>query len=99
MNGHGPYDPRPVDVWALAVMFYQLQFPEEIPWSDFENEIGSFQQYLMTNRTRVIHSLPNPAQGLIDRMLALEPSRRPAMPQILQDGWVKSLGKKKIVKR
>ncbi|CDO92832.1 unnamed protein product [Kluyveromyces dobzhanskii CBS 2104] len=93
------YDPRPVDVWSIAVMFYCMTL-RRFPWKKPSEDVVSFKLFAQKPEDEHDHSkgpykilklLPRHSRPLIGRMLELNPQKRILMPAVLQDIWLQNI--------
>lgn len=89
------YDPRPVDVWSIAVMFYCMTL-RRFPWKKPSEEVVSFKLFSQKPDDENDHSkgpyrllklLPRHSRPLIGRMFELNPQKRILMEGVLEDPW------------
>lgn len=100
LAGHSKaYDPRAVDVWALAIMYYCLimgKFPWKAPRRSYNNfrlfsEDPDDEDDVSKGPLRVLRLLPADSHHLLGGMLELEPRRRITASQMLADPWLASV--------
>lgn len=93
------YDPRPVDVWSIAVMFYCMTL-RRFPWKKPSEEVVSFKLFAQkpddeNDHTKgpykILKLLPRHSRPLIGRMLELSPHKRILMPEVLADPWFQNI--------
>ncbi|KAJ9126810.1 hypothetical protein QFC24_001843 [Naganishia onofrii] len=93
---HKEYDARLVDIWAVAIVFYCMQF-QEIPWRMAKNPSDSsyalfVQTYPHSSAPQPLHNLmPKECHAVIKRMLSPDPKLRPGIEEILNDPWIQSI--------
>ncbi len=90
--GEEGYDPRPVDIWALAVLFCNLYIPEAILFENFTRTNTSFANFFASRGSGIVRFLPEPAKALVGRMLSEDPARRPTISEILKSAWISAIG-------
>lgn len=100
LSGHSKaYDPRPVDVWAVAIMYYCLimgKFPWKAPRRSYNNfrlfsEDPDDEDDVSKGPLRVLRLLPDESHVLLGKMLELEPKRRISAAGMAQDRWMQSV--------
>lgn len=93
------YDPRPVDVWSIAVMFYCMTL-RRFPWKKPSEDVVSFKLFAQKpddendhskGPYRILKLLPRHSRPLIGRMLELNPHKRILMPEVLTDHWFQNI--------
>ncbi|SCU87778.1 LADA_0E06106g1_1 [Lachancea dasiensis] len=96
---HQYYDPRPVDVWSIAIMFYCM-FLRRFPWKAPRDKYQSFRLFseepedekdLQRGPARILKLLPRHSRNIISRMLELDPKRRALMSDVMTDRWVEEI--------
>lgn len=96
---HQYYDPRPVDVWSIAVMFYCMTL-RRFPWKKPSEDVVSFKLFSQKPDDENDHSkgpyrllklLPRHSRPLIGRMMELDPQKRILMEGIQADPWFKHI--------
>ncbi|KAJ9106258.1 hypothetical protein QFC21_001403 [Naganishia friedmannii] len=93
---HKEYDARMVDIWAVAIVFYCMQF-QEIPWRIAKNPSDSsyalfVQTYPHSSAPQPLHNLmPKECHAIIKRMLSPDPKLRPGIEEILNEPWIQSI--------
>ncbi|CAB4253196.1 similar to Saccharomyces cerevisiae YDL025C RTK1 Putative protein kinase, potentially phosphorylated by Cdc28p [Maudiozyma barnettii] len=100
LSGHSKsYDPRPVDVWAVAIMYYCLimgKFPWKAPRRSFNNfrlfsEDPDDEDDVSKGPLRILRLLPTYSRPLIGQMMELNPQTRIRTEDILHDKWIQSI--------
>lgn len=100
LAGHSKkYDPRPVDVWAVAIMYYCLimgKFPWKAPRRSFNNfrlfsEDPDDEDDVSKGQLRILRLLPTYSRNIIGRMMELNPQQRIITEDILRDRWIQSI--------
>ncbi|KAG0670049.1 hypothetical protein C6P45_002844 [Maudiozyma exigua] len=100
LAGHSKkYDPRPVDVWAVAIMYYCLimgKFPWKAPRRSFNNfrlfsEDPDDEDDVSKGQLRILRLLPTYSRRIIGRMMELNPQERIMTEDILNDPWIHSI--------
>ncbi|KAJ1919496.1 serine/threonine-protein kinase HAL4/sat4 [Mycoemilia scoparia] len=89
------YDPRPVDIWAMAIVFIAMK-TGHFPWEIATPTDPNYSLYI-EHRGRVIDHWvkpSHPANKLIKDMLSIDSRLRPNIEQILEYDWVDGLRKK-----
>ncbi|CAL9728802.1 probable serine/threonine-protein kinase Rtk1p [Monosporozyma unispora] len=93
------YDPRPVDVWALAIMYYCMIL-SKFPWKAPRKSFNSFRLFcedpededdVSKGPLRLLRALPSESHGVISQMMDLNPVKRISVDHVLQDKWMKSI--------
>lgn len=131
------YDPRPVDIWSVAIIFACMVL-KKFPWKIPKLKDNSFKLFCsgrncdslsaLVTRTpdppsydnavsddttpqpqtsasnnpadpnnpnigpqRLLHSLPEETQPIINRMVDLAPACRASIDEVMEDPWVKSI--------
>lgn len=96
---HPSYDPRPVDVWSIAIMFYCITL-KRFPWKAPRDKYQSFRLFCegadserdsTRGPFRLLKLLPRHSRPVISQMLQLDPKRRILMDGVVSDPWVKSI--------
>ena len=100
LAGHSKkYDPRPVDVWAVAIMYYCLimgKFPWKAPRRSFNNfrlfsEDPDDEDDVSKGQLRILRLLPTYSRNIIGHMMELNPQQRIITEDILKDRWIQSI--------
>ncbi|CEP64525.1 putative serine/threonine protein kinase RTK1 LALA0_S12e00848g [Lachancea lanzarotensis] len=93
------YDPRPVDVWSIAIMFYCMSL-RRFPWKAPREKYQSYRLFceepesdkdLQRGAFRLLKLLPRQSRKVISAMLQLDPKRRILMDDVLKDSWVEEI--------
>ncbi|SCU96391.1 LAFA_0G06084g1_1 [Lachancea sp. 'fantastica'] len=93
------YDPRPVDVWSIAIMFYCMSL-RRFPWKAPREKYQSYRLFCEEPESdrdpqrgayRILKLLPRQSRKLFSEMLQLDPRRRILMDEVLNDPWVKEI--------
>ncbi|KAJ2000711.1 serine/threonine protein kinase [Coemansia thaxteri] len=86
------YDPRKVDVWALAII-YLAMVSGHFPWEVAKPEDPNYALYLRYHGRVIDHWLPKTtaANAPIKSMLLLDPLARPTVDTVMRDPWVVAL--------
>lgn len=99
------YDPRPVDVWSIAIMFCCMVL-RRFPWKAPKQSDNSFKLFSTVPEInpenpehksrskgpyRLLRLLPHASRPIISEMLQLDPLKRATMEDVLQDEWFKSI--------
>lgn len=93
------YDPRPVDIWALAIMYYSMIL-SKFPWKAPRESFNSFRLFVedpddeedvSKGTLRLLRALPSESHNVIARMMDLNPNTRISINAVLVDGWMKSI--------
>ena len=89
------YDPRPVDVWSIAIMFYCMSL-RRFPWKAPKESIQPYKLFCEEPECekdkhkgpyRLLRLLPRHSRPLIGGMLELDPKKRLLMNQVVADPW------------
>ncbi|SCV03743.1 LANO_0G05974g1_1 [Lachancea nothofagi CBS 11611] len=90
------YDPRPVDVWSIAIMFYCMSL-RRFPWKAPRDKYQSYRLFceepeddmdLQRGPYRILKLLPRHSRRVISKMLQLDPKKRILMDGVMEDSWV-----------
>lgn len=99
------YDPRPLDIWSIAIMFCCMSL-RRFPWKAPKSSDNSFKLFctkpeegangeITKSKTkgphRLLRLLPHASRELINGMLELDPQKRITMHQVLNNDWFKSI--------
>ncbi|CCK72536.1 putative serine/threonine protein kinase RTK1 KNAG_0K01710 [Huiozyma naganishii CBS 8797] len=93
------YDPRPVDVWACAIIYYCM-IMGKFPWKAPRKSFNSFRLFsedpddeadVSKGPLRLLRVLPKESQHIIAGMLLLSPKTRATVEEVLEDPWVRSI--------
>ncbi|CUS24612.1 LAQU0S18e00210g1_1 [Lachancea quebecensis] len=93
------YDPRPVDVWSIAIMFYCMTL-RRFPWKAPRDKYQSFRLFCEETDNekdptrgayRLLKLLPRHSRHVISQMLQLDPRKRILMDEVMLDPWVVSI--------
>lgn len=93
------YDPRPADVWSIAIMYYCMVL-RRFPWKAPRQSYNSFRMFCEhpesekdPNRGpyKILKLLPHSPRKLIGSMLELDPKKRILMDAVLQDKWLQDI--------
>lgn len=101
------YDPRPLDIWSIAIMFCCMTL-RRFPWKAPKSSDNSFKLFStppdpdkenpekeLKSRSRgpyrLLRLLPHASRPLIGAMLELDPTKRILMEDVLKDDWFKSI--------
>ncbi|CAR24053.1 putative serine/threonine protein kinase RTK1 [Lachancea thermotolerans CBS 6340] len=93
------YDPRPVDVWSVAIMFYCMTL-RRFPWKAPRDKYQSFRLFCEETDNekdptrgayRLLKLLPRHSRHIIGQMLQLDPRKRILMNEVMADPWVVSI--------
>lgn len=93
------YDPRPVDVWSIAITFYCLTL-RRFPWKAPRKNYASFRLFCEepehprdTTRGpfKILKLLPRSSRKVIGQMMKIDPKDRILMHDVMKDEWVQSI--------
>lgn len=99
------YDPRPVDVWSIAIMFCCMTL-RRFPWKAPKQTDNSFKLFSTKPEInpenpnhksrskgpyRLLRLLPHASRDLIAAMLQLKPEDRLLIDQVVNNEWFKSI--------
>ncbi|KAL9936050.1 hypothetical protein V8E36_004892 [Tilletia maclaganii] len=89
------YDARLVDVWAVAVVFYCMQF-QELPWRVAKMSDPTFKefvhQYNASPSPAPLSNLsPRDCRPLLKKMLCPDPAGRYQIEDVLKDPWLQKV--------
>lgn len=93
------YDPRPVDVWSIAITFYCMML-RRFPWKAPRKNYNSFRLFCedpeKENDTskgplKIMKLLPRSSRPLITQMMKLNPKERILMDEVMKDEWLQSI--------
>jgi serine/threonine protein kinase len=95
------YDPRPLDIWSIAIMFCCMTL-RRFPWKAPKQSDNSFKLFSMVpepnpenpehksrskGQYRLLRLLPHASRPLIGKMLELNPLDRATLEHIYSDPW------------
>lgn len=84
---------KPADIWAAGVLLFALMhgyFPfrgSALTLTTGKDDKELFAA-IRSGQFRVQSSVSSSAQGLLSRMLAVNPAERPTTAALLQDSWL-----------
>ncbi|AET40008.1 putative serine/threonine protein kinase RTK1 Ecym_5241 [Eremothecium cymbalariae DBVPG len=93
------YDPRPVDVWSVAVMYYCMIL-RRFPWKKPSRDVPSFNLFCQDPEDeadysrgpyRLLKLLPQQSRPLIGKMLELDINKRLSIEEVVKDQWLQSI--------
>ncbi|QLQ80327.1 hypothetical protein HG537_0D03280 [Torulaspora globosa] len=93
------YDPRPVDVWSIAITFYCMSL-RRFPWKAPRTNYTSFRLFCEEpddprDTTKgpfyILKLLPRSSRKVIGQMLKINPKERILMDAVMRDAWVQSI--------
>ncbi|AQZ11539.1 RTK1 (YDL025C) [Zygosaccharomyces parabailii] len=93
------YDPRPADVWSIAIMYYCMVL-RRFPWKAPRQTYNSFRMFCERPESekdpnrgpyKILKLLPHSPRKLIGAMLELDPKKRILMDAVLQDKWLQDI--------
>ncbi|KAJ1919552.1 serine/threonine protein kinase [Mycoemilia scoparia] len=89
------YDPRPVDIWALAIVYLSM-ISGHFPWEIANSSDPNYQLYVQHRHKVIDHWVKpsHPANKLINDMLSIDSTKRPTIQQAFEYQWVKDLHEK-----
>lgn len=93
------YDPRPADVWSIAIMYYCMvlrRFPWKAPRQNYSSfkmfcELPEHEEDTTRGPYKILKLLPQASRKLIGSMLELDPKKRILMNVVLQDKWLQDI--------
>lgn len=94
-----PYDPRPVDVWSIAITFYCMTL-RRFPWKAPRKNYNSFRLFCEEPENekdttkgpfKILKLLPRSSRKLISQMMILDPKKRILMHDVMKDEWLQSI--------
>lgn len=100
------YDPRPVDIWSIAIIFYCMTL-RRFPWKKPTEDVMSFKLFCQkpedgNDRSRgpyrLLKLLPSCARPLIGKMLVLNPQERILIDDVVKDSWFQNIERCEIDK-
>ncbi|KGG50540.1 protein kinase domain-containing protein [Mitosporidium daphniae] len=85
----GPYDPAPVDIWSLGIIYFVMIF-HKIPWH--EASAQKDEKYL-TQREKFdpISRLPTPMAKILCKMLEPHPASRITINELIGNTYIQNL--------
>ncbi|EDO18059.1 hypothetical protein Kpol_1045p46 [Vanderwaltozyma polyspora DSM 70294] len=95
----GYYDPRPVDVWSIAIIYYCM-ITKRFPWKAPRMIYNSFRLFCEHPRVakdttvgpyRLLKALPKESRSLLGEMVLLDPRDRILIEHIVEDPWFESI--------
>lgn len=93
------YDPRPVDIWGIAIIYYCM-IMRKFPWKAPRKNFNSFRLFcedpddegdVSKGPLRILRVLPTRSRDVIGRMLELNPKKRINIDDVLKDKWVRKI--------
>lgn len=93
------YDPRPVDVWSIAITFYCMSL-RRFPWKAPRTNYTSFRLFCeepddprdtAKGPFYILKLLPRSSRKVIGQMLKINPKERILMDDVMKDEWVQSI--------
>lgn len=93
------YDPRPVDVWSIAITFYCMTL-RRFPWKAPRKNYNSFRLFCEEPESekdttkgpfKILKLLPRSSRKLIGQMMMLDPKKRILMHDVMKDEWLQSI--------
>lgn len=93
------YDPRPVDVWSIAITFYCMSL-RRFPWKAPRKNYTSFKLFCeepdhprdtTKGPFKILKLLPRSSRKLIGQMLKIDPKKRILMNEVMEDEWLRSI--------
>ncbi|CCH46853.1 putative serine/threonine-protein kinase [Wickerhamomyces ciferrii] len=99
------YDPRPVDIWSIAIMFCCMTL-RRFPWKAPKQSDNSFKLFTTIPEIdpenpnhksrskgpyRLLRLLPHASRELIGLMLELDPKKRLLIDDVVNNQWFKSI--------
>lgn len=93
------YDPRPVDIWSIAIIYYCM-VQRKFPWKSPRMIYNSFRLFcsepehpkdLIAGPYRLLKVLPKASRELLGSMLEIEPKKRVLLDDIISNDWFKSI--------
>lgn len=93
------YDPRPVDVWSIAITFYCMSL-RRFPWKAPRRNYGSFRLFCeepdnskdtTKGPFKILKQLPRASRKVIGQMMKIDPKVRILMDDVMKDEWVQSI--------
>lgn len=93
------YDPRPVDVWSIAITFYCMSL-RRFPWKAPRKNYTSFKLFCeepdhprdtTKGPFKILKLLPRQSRKLLGQMLRIDPKKRILMDDVMKDEWLQSI--------
>lgn len=93
------YDPRPVDVWSIAITFYCMTL-RRFPWKAPRKNYNSFRLFCEEPDSprdttkgpfKILKLLPRSSRKLIGQMMIVDPKKRILMDEVMKDQWLQSI--------
>ncbi|AMD19100.1 HBR199Wp [Eremothecium sinecaudum] len=93
------YDPRPLDVWSIAIMYYCMVV-KRFPWKKPREDVSSFKLFCQEPEDesdcsrgpqRISRVLPRQSRELISKMLIIQPEKRISIDAVVKDPWFISI--------
>lgn len=93
------YDPRPVDVWSIAITFYCMSL-RRFPWKAPRKNYTSFKLFCeepdnprdtTKGPFKILKLLPRSSRKLVGQMLKIDPKKRILMNDVMKDEWLQSI--------
>lgn len=91
-----PYDPAPVDIWALGIIYFVMTF-HRVPWREASELKDERYKKYISQRVKFdpIYRLPAPMSRLLCQMLEPDPTLRITIDQLVNDTYIQNLSKNK----
>ncbi|CCE66222.1 hypothetical protein TPHA_0P00640 [Tetrapisispora phaffii CBS 4417] len=96
---NGYYDPRAVDVWSLAIIYYCMVV-KKFPWKSPKLMYNSFRLFCsipqypndsLMGPYRLLKYLPEESRPLLREMIKIDPLDRIPMNEIVKERWFQSI--------
>lgn len=93
------YDPRPVDIWGIAIIYYCM-IMRKFPWKAPRKNFNAFRLFceepddegdVSKGPLRLLRVLPTRSRNVIGKMLELNPKKRISIDGVLKDRWVQKI--------
>ena len=88
----GPYDPAPVDIWSLGIIYFVMIF-HKIPWNEASiHKDERYEKYLsQRERYDPIYRLPVQMAKILCRMLEPDPCSRITINELVDNVYIQHL--------
>ncbi|CCF58816.1 hypothetical protein KAFR_0F02190 [Kazachstania africana CBS 2517] len=98
-SGNEFYDPRPVDIWSIAIIYYCM-ICKKFPWKAPKESFNNFRLFIddpddeddvSKGPQRILRVFPKEMTELLGSMFELDPKKRISIEKILENEVVRSI--------